>query len=176
MVRPGRTLAALAALAVVLGIAGCTDTATPPAATPPAATQPAATPSAASPSPATGSPSATPSAKAAADVPHFDPDGTARDNLEYFDAVNKKLLAAKGRASGRSIIDNLVRAGFDKSAMQVTPDRTPIGNATDSVEFSVRIETECLIGQSSGGSYTSLLAPALDGGSCLVGKTRNIDW
>ena len=90
--------------------------------------------------------------------------------------MNKKLLAAKTHASGRSIIDNLVRAGFAKSAMQVTPDRTPIGNATDSIEFSVRIETQCLIGQSSGGSYTSLVAPALADGSCLVGKTRTIDW
>ena len=156
-------LAALAVLATCAGLAGC---ASPPP-EPPATSIPTAAPTAAGP---------TPSPTYSAAAPQFDPDGSARSNLDYFDAVNRKLFAAKAGATGRAIVDNLARAGFDKSAMQVTPDRTPIGNRTDSIEFSVRLDAQCLIGQSSGGSYTSLVAPALADGACLVGKTRPIDW
>ncbi|HEY9477297.1 MAG TPA: hypothetical protein VIQ26_02585 [Microbacteriaceae bacterium] len=154
-------LAALAVLASCAGLAGC---APPPE--PPAPSAPIAAP--------TASPTPSPTHSVAA--PQYDPDGSARSNLDYFDAVNRKLFAAKADATGRAIVDNLARAGFDKRAMQVTPDRTPIGNRTDSIEFSVRLDAQCLIGQSSGGSYTSLVAPALADGACLVGKTRPIDW
>ncbi|HEU4808359.1 MAG TPA: hypothetical protein VFT01_08860 [Homoserinimonas sp.] len=107
--------------------------------------------------------------------PVLDPDGTAEDNLRYFDFVNAKVLTG-GNPGGQAIIDNLVAAGFDKSAMQVTADRTPRGTDVDSLQFSVRIGEECLIGQADGRGYISTLAPALESGSCLVGKTRAIDW
>jgi hypothetical protein len=169
MVRAGRGFTVLAAVAVALGLAGCSDARTPPEST--ASIQPSSSSQSPSTTATTG-PLPTPSATA----PHYDPEATAQDNLDYFDTVNKKLFAAKAGAAGRAIIDNLARAGFEKKAMQVTPDRTPIGNTTDSIEFSVRLGAQCLIGQSSGGSYTSLVAPALADGSCLVGKTRPIDW
>ena len=60
--------------------------------------------------------------------------------------------------------------------MQVTPDTTPTRNNTDSIQFSVQLGNECLIGQFGGGEYTSVVAPALATGGCLVGKTRPIDW
>ncbi|MHA6667767.1 DUF6993 domain-containing protein [Homoserinimonas sp. A447] len=107
--------------------------------------------------------------------PELLPGGTAEDNLSYFDFVNAAFLAG-GNAGARPIIDNLVAAGFDKAAMQVTADRTPRGSAVDSVQFSVQIGEECLIGQADGGGYVSTVAPALQSGGCLVGNARAIDW
>lgn len=161
MVRPGRSTAVLLALFVAVGLAGCIGTTPERMPTPSTAQTPSTLPS----------PSQT-----APPEPTYNPTGTARDNLAFFDSVNQTLLSAKPAAHGRTIIDNLVAAGFDKKAMQVTPDATPTRNATDSIEFSVRLGDDCLIGQSSGGKYTSLIGPALDTGACLVGKTRAINW
>lgn len=107
--------------------------------------------------------------------PVLEPEGSAEDNLPYFNFVNSKLLE-NGNPGGRAIIDNLVSAGFDKSAMEVTADRTPRGVAVDSLQFSVLLGDECLIGQAGAGGYTAILAPALHIGTCLIGKTRAIDW
>ncbi|CAN5292890.1 hypothetical protein BH09ACT3_BH09ACT3_13680 [soil metagenome] len=131
------------------------------------AQRPAPAPSASS---AAGA-SATPSA-----APRLDLSGTAEDNLAYFDQVNDALFAANGGADGRTIIDNLVAAGFDKSAMQVTPDKTAINGSVDSILFSVRLGEGCLLGQRGGGRYTGSVAPVLSDGSCLIGLTRRIDW
>jgi hypothetical protein len=102
--------------------------------------------------------------------------GTATDNLPYFDEVNKASIAAKGTANGRVMIDGLERAGFDKATMQVTPDKTAIGLDADSIQFSVVWAGECLVGQVDGSKYYSVVLPVLGDGSCLVGKTRTIDW
>jgi hypothetical protein len=107
---------------------------------------------------------------------HLVPDGTAEENLPYFDSINKALFATEPQANGRAIIDSLVAAGFDKSTMQVTPDTTPTHHNTDSIQFAVQLGSECLIGQAGGGEYTSVAGPALATGGCLVGKTRPIDW
>lgn len=107
--------------------------------------------------------------------PELIPEGSAQDNLPYFDFVNAKFLA-DGNPGGRPIIDNLVAAGFDKSAMEVTGDRTPLGSDVDSLQFSVLIGEGCLLGQAGAGGYTSVVAPALESGSCLIGDTRAIDW
>ncbi|MEO7006627.1 MAG: hypothetical protein ABI275_05165 [Terrimesophilobacter sp.] len=104
------------------------------------------------------------------------PGGTAKENLSYFDLVDDALFAAQPQADGRAIIDGLVAAGFDKSAMQVTPDSTPTHNDTDSIQFAVQLGSDCLIGQFGGGEYSSVVGPALATGGCLVGKTRPIDW
>lgn len=105
------------------------------------------------------------------------PGGTALANREYFDFVNNRLLAVNSNPAGRAIIDNLVAAGFDKAAMQVTPDTTAVlKGPADSIEFSVRTSHDCLIGQFAGGTYRSLIGPVLSDGGCLVGKTRPIDW
>lgn len=101
--------------------------------------------------------------------------GGAEQNHEYFDAVAGSLVA-DGNPGGRTIIDGLSAAGFDKSAMQVTADHTPLGNAVDSLQFSVEFDDGCLIGQVGSGTYTSVLAAPLAGGGCLVGATRPIDW
>ena len=124
--------------------------------------------------PPTISPSATASASAA---PELDANGTADDNRAFFDAVNSSFLASNAMPGGRPIIDNLVAAGFDKTTMQVTPDATSIGSAVDSVQFSVRFGDRCLVGRTStAAGYVGTVGPAVDGGNCLVGTTRVIDW
>lgn len=121
-------------------------------------------------------PSSTPDAGPTPEAePQLVPAGSAEDNLPYFDLVNSALLG-DGSPGGRPIIDSLVAAGFDKTAMQVTADRTPQGSAVDSLQFSVQIGEHCLIGQADGSGYASTVAPALESGGCLLGKTRAIDW
>ena len=62
-------------------------------------------------------------------------------------AVTAAVWATPDQVSGRAYIDALVAAGFDKSAMQVTPDQSTVGNPAESIQFSVRWGEECLVGQ-----------------------------
>jgi hypothetical protein len=129
------------------------------------------------PEPSVSVTSAAPSSTASpAPVASFLPDGTARANKAWFDTVNAKFFAANGSANGRAIIDSLIAAGFEKAAMQVTPDKTSINGGVDSILFSVKIGDSCLLGQHGGGGYSSAVEAALKSGLCLVGKTRTIDW
>ncbi|MES1212508.1 MAG: hypothetical protein ABUT11_03065, partial [Leifsonia sp.] len=128
------------------------------------------------PSPA-ATPGASPSPKpTASSAPTLDPNGTADDNLAYFDYVNKKFIAAGGDLSGRPFIDNLVKAGFSKVNMEVTPDRTTVDLAADNISFSVRMGNTCLIGQYGNTGYSSTAQKLLSTSRCLVGTTRKIDW
>jgi hypothetical protein len=148
----------VAAAVVLAGIlAGCSPT------------QPQATPK---PS-ASEAPAATPSA-----APSFDPGAPADEAIVFFDTVNTATLEANAAADGRAFIDGLVAAGFDKTAMEVTSDSTTIGNAADSIQFSVRWGESCLIGQNGAavGGYHSTVGPLLGSGTCLIGSTRPIDW
>ena len=97
---------------------------------------------------------------------------------QLFDAVNLGVAAANASAGGRDFIDALVTAGFDKSQMEVTADRTTVDLQADSVQFAVLFSDECLVGQygSASGGYHSAVRPALGTGGCLVGETRPIDW
>jgi hypothetical protein len=111
----------------------------------------------------------------AAEVPKMLPGGTALANRGFFDYVNKKLFATNAKPGGKAIIDNLVASGFDKSAMQITPDKTSVLRLdADSIVFSVRIGTDCLIGQIGGHGYRSTVGPMLSDGVCLAGKTQSI--
>lgn len=159
MRRTFRACAGSVAAAVVLAgiLAGCSPT------------QPQATPK---PS-ASEAPEATPSA-----APSFDPNAPADEAIVFFDTVNTATLEANAAADGRAFIDGLVAAGFDKAAMEVTSDSTTIGNAADSIQFSVRWGESCLIGQNGAavGGYHSTVGPLLGSGTCLIGSTRPIDW
>lgn len=119
-----------------------------------------------------------PSETAAPSAPALVPDGTAQDNLPYFTSVVESVWATPENAQGRAYIDALVAAGFDKTAMQVTNDQSTVGNAAESIQFSVRWGEECLIGQvgPSTGQPVTATAQALQGGFCLIGQTRPIDW
>lgn len=110
-------------------------------------------------------------------APALVPGGTAADNLPVFASVVDAVWASPQNVIGRAYIDALVAAGFDKSAMQLTPDLTTVGNPAESIQFSVLWQDDCLVGQvgpATGSAVTTVL-PALSG-SCLVGATRPIDW
>ena len=153
------------AVAVLLGTAGLGLTgcvASPPA---PPTTSPTLS--------ASPTPSPTPSALA----PTLKPSGTAEENRVFFDEVNRRVLAKNPAAVGRDFIDALVAAGFSKADMQLTVDTTTIGLKANSIQFSVRVNGGCLIGQNGASSgYQSEVTPLLSTGNCLVGDTRPIDW
>jgi hypothetical protein len=158
---PVTALSALAMVALATALVGCTPTAPVAKSTASDNLSPSSAPT----------PTPTPTPK-----PAFVPGGTAEQNKAYFDSVNSALIASNGTADGKTIVNTLVAAGFDKAAMQLTPDKTSIGVAADSVLFSVRLGDGCLIGQRGPAGYSSSIGPALTGGSCLVGKTRTINW
>ena len=74
------------------------------------------------------------------------PDGTADENLPLFSAVVAAVWATPQQVTGQAYVDALVAAGFDKSAMQLTPDQSTVGNPAESIQFSVRWGQECLVG------------------------------
>jgi hypothetical protein len=106
------------------------------------------------------------------------PEGSASDNLPLFQTVTVTVWDSENRASGRAYVDALVGAGFDKAAMQVTEDRSTVGNPAESIQFSVRWGDECLVGQvgPATGEPVAVVVPVLAEGTCLVGQTRPIDW
>lgn len=110
--------------------------------------------------------------------PRLVPEGTAADNLPLFAAVTAAVWASDDRAAGRAYVDALTAAGFDKAAMQVTHDRSTVGNPAESIQFSVRWGEECLVGQvgPATGDPVAVVVPVLAEGTCLVGATRPIDW
>ena len=161
----GAARTALAALAVfgVVALTGCTALAEDPG--------PTATP--------TVSIAVTPTPTEPAE-PALRPEGTAAENLEFFTLVVEEVWAAGGESAvaGRTYIDALTAAGFDKSAMQVTEDTSTVGNPAESIQFSVAWGEECLVGQvgpATGDPFT-VVVDALPDGGCLVGATRPIDW
>jgi hypothetical protein len=126
---------------------------------------------------ATPKPSATPTpGETAAAAPELNLNGTAGQNQAYFDQVNAAHIAAGGTLDGRSFVDSLVAAGYPKAAMELTPDRTAAGNGADNIQFSIRLNGTCLIGQYGNVGYVSSALPILTTGNCLVGLTRPIDW
>jgi hypothetical protein len=167
--RAGGTLLLLTATVVTLAavVSGCTS---------PGSAEPA--PASTSTAEASPTPSDEPTelAETPRPEPTLDTNGSALQNLDYFDAVNERLLAEQESPDGRAFIDNLIAAGFDREAMEVTPDRTAVDLAADNIQFSVRIGEECLIGQFGNTGYVSVVGDALSTGKCLVGKTRPIDW
>lgn len=86
------------------------------------------------------------------------------------------MLAVAADPGGRAVVDALVAAGFSKADMQVTPDETAIGLDADNIQFSVRIDESCIVGQLGNVGYRSVVLPLLSTGDCLVGKTRPITW
>jgi len=148
-------------LVALLGLSACTGESPAPASSAPPAD--------------TGATTAPPTAAAPVTLVS---DGSAADNLPYFSRIVADVWAGPDNVAGRSYIDALTAAGFDKSAMQVTQDESTIGNPAESIEFSVRWGDQCLVGQvgPSIGSPVSTVLPGLAGGGCLIGNTRAIDW
>lgn len=123
-------------------------------------------------------PSVTEASAEPAPAPTLVPAGTAGQNLPYFTAIVDQVYATGVGANGRAFIDALVAGGFDKAAMQVTPDLTTIGDPVETLQFSVRWSDGCLLGQVGPaiGEPVTSVGPVLDDGACLIGTTRTIDW
>ncbi|NLT26034.1 MAG: hypothetical protein GXX90_05205 [Microbacteriaceae bacterium] len=155
--RPAVRLGAVgAALAAALLLAGCADGADPGP---------------------TGTAAGAPTETAGAAAPEYVPGGTAEENKEYFDHVLEPVVAANPAAAPRDLVDALVDAGFDKSAMQVTAAETAIGLEPDMVIVAVMIAgDECLLGQRGTRGYSSSIQPVFSTGECLIGKPDPIDW
>lgn len=115
-----------------------------------------------------------------AEPPKFYPDGTAEQNLPYFTQTLDDFAAGEDPVEGVPVVDAVAAAGFDKAAMQVSFDRTQTNLVADSIFVSVRIGTDCLLGQvvTSDRSVTAVTEPAVGPSEdiCLIGKTRPIDW
>lgn len=110
-------------------------------------------------------------------VNRFDPQGSALDNKPVFDKAILTAAQQKDEHVGKNLVNALVHAGFAKTALQVTFDKSKTGQVADSVIVSVEIGTSCLIGQrAQDGSVFSSVEPALASGGCLIGITRQIDW
>ena len=120
----------------------------------------------------------TSSPSASASVTPDAPDTSATGQKTTFDETNNATIAAAGGANpgGRAFVDALVAAGFDKAAMQLTPDKTAINLDADNIQFSVLIGEDCLVGQYGNVGYQSAVLPVLSTGKCLVGTTRAIVW
>lgn len=113
-------------------------------------------------------------------APELVPDGSADENLPYFTEVLRQYSAGDGAVQGRPIVDAIVESGFDKEAMSVSFDESKTGYAADSIFVSVRIGEDCLLGQiaAEGRDFSAQAEPAVgpEGGVCLIGETRPIDW
>ncbi|KGJ73505.1 hypothetical protein GY21_11060 [Cryobacterium roopkundense] len=159
-VRRHRLFAGIAVVLLAIPLAGCTAGAGEPSPTATDTASPSASATATPPPP-----------------PALQPELSASANLGYFDSI-ANAVAATNPADGRAYIDALVAGGFDKSAMQLTFDRTHVDLAADFVQFSVQFNGECLIGQygPASGGYHSMVAPILGSGTCLLSVTRQIDW
>jgi hypothetical protein len=121
----------------------------------------------------------TPSASSTnSSIPVYNPNGTAKQNLAYFDVVGHALLDNNptANAQGKTIVNWFVAHGFDKANMEVTPDKTSIGLAVWNIEFSVKMGKSCLIGQAGNTGFQSTVQPILATGKCLIGTTRPINW
>lgn len=133
-------------------------------------------PSETSAAPAPQNPSSTPTDAAS---PQLVPEGTAAENLPLFAHTVAEVWAGEQRQSGRAYIDALAAAGFDKSRMQVTQDRSTVGKPAESLQFSLAWGGDCLVGQvgpSTGEQPVTAVMDQLAEGRCLVGSTRPIDW
>lgn len=107
--------------------------------------------------------------------PELDLEGTAADNLPYFDLVNARAASDGGELETQRIADELIAAGFPAEAIEVTPDRTPTGLRVDSIQLGVRFGEDCLIGQHDrDGGYASTVAATLVTGRCLIGATADL--
>ena len=110
-------------------------------------------------------------------MPVFLPEGDAQDNKTFFDRILSGVATADQKQPGRAMVNALVRAGFRKKSIQITPDRTRTDLEADSVIVAIRMGRSCLIGQRTNDrKYYSSIETALKTGGCLVGTTRKINW
>ncbi|QIM18337.1 hypothetical protein G7066_06185 [Leucobacter coleopterorum] len=113
-------------------------------------------------------------------APVFVPDGTAEQNLPYFTEVIRKYTAGKEPIVGKPVAQAVIDAGFDPTMMQFSFDQTKTNLEADNIFVSVRIGTDCLIGQlvTADRTFVAKNEPAVGPNTdiCLIGNTRSVDW
>lgn len=115
-----------------------------------------------------------------ATAPELFPEGTAEQNLPYFQESLRLFSVGDAPVEGKPIVDQLAGAGFDKSTMQVSFDRSKTDLVADSIYVSARFGDQCLLGQVvvADRSFVAVAEPAVgpEKNICLIGATRPIDW
>ncbi|MBK0421494.1 hypothetical protein JD292_05335 [Leucobacter sp. CSA2] len=108
------------------------------------------------------------------------PGGSAADNLPFFTATLQEFSKGKQPVQAQPVSTALIDAGFDKSLMQVSFDKTKTNLDADNIFVSVRYGQDCLIGQvvTADRSVTTKNMPALgpNQDTCLIGNTNPITW
>ncbi len=111
-------------------------------------------------------------------TPELVPGGSAAENLPYFTEVLRAFSAGTGAVQGAPIVQAVAEAGFDKTAMQVSFDASKTNLPADNIFVSVRIGTDCLIGQvvAADRSFVAQNEPAVGPNQdlCLIGETAPI--
>jgi hypothetical protein len=99
------------------------------------------------------------------------PEGSAKQNLPYFNAVIQQAIAADPTMDSSGIAAVLSQNGFPAESIQFTFTRTAVGLASDSVDIAALWAGECLIAQFGPAipQYHSVILPALATGGCLIG-------
>jgi hypothetical protein len=166
-----RLLAATAAGALVVGLAGCISGTTPGVQPGSGEAAPAATSTGAA--SAGSAPTAT---ETAATGPLADTSAAAAEAAAT-ETVRKTVADALGRLAGGSpkpataqVTDALTGAGIAPAALQVSQSRTPTGLEADAIEAAVLQGKDCVVGQVRDGAVTVTVLPVLASGKCFVGS------
>jgi len=158
LVRSRRIALAGMIVAAAMGLTACAAPAPPPTSPPPS---PGTT---SSPRP-TPSPPPTPTPR----PPELHADGTATDNLPYFQLVLDNYVGAYGHGERALMVQHLAAAGFDSAMIEAGWVTTPNGLRETSTEVAVRFGGACLIGTIRDEYATATVLPLLSTGRCLIG-------
>jgi hypothetical protein len=113
-------------------------------------------------------------------APQFFADGTAEENLPYFDETLRTFSIGSAPVAGQPISLALFDAGFDRATVQVSFDESKTQLVADHIFVSARFGDDCLIGQvvSADRTFVTSVQPAIgpEQDICLIGETRPIDW
>jgi hypothetical protein len=120
-------------------------------------------------------PEATMPAPAEPEVPVYVEGGSAEENLPYITWVLGQAGAGVGAFGSLDAVAALEEAGFERSAIEVTSDRTRLELAAESISVSVVVDGDCAIAQWSGDWLVSSVQPVLGSGTCLLGDTLSLD-
>lgn len=103
-------------------------------------------------------------------TPQLRPDGTAVQNLQYFEASLQGYIAANGLGTSQQLADWMTSAGFDRAALELTDWRTPTGTNEVSIDVGLRFGEDCLVGTVRADRVTANVAEPVETGACLLGE------
>nr|WP_209706745.1 hypothetical protein [Leucobacter exalbidus] len=113
-------------------------------------------------------------------APELVPGGSADENLPYFTEVLRSFAAGDALIKGEPVARAVADAGFDKSQIQVSFDRSATGLEADNIFVSVQLGADCLVGQvvTADRTVATETAPAVgpEKNICLIGQTAVINW